>query len=233
MIPYVENMVKNLIFHLIFTLLGSRAIAQGGVDIEYFSIDSITNSLIGKEIRIDFKSLEKEELSYPASTFSTIFGDTFSLKIKDQTVIFTEKWVYYIDEKLLRNQSCRSRNLHRDIQIHEIILERIDDTSITANATIYDVDSTYVELDQKRIALQREIDKIKDEIAELEHRNAGGSDTTEALSQKVRELKREIRRLDRKEERVKLDWIKRNKKCTVEQLVIKKSLIDGILVKME
>lgn len=233
MIPYVENMLKNLIFHLVFTLLGSRAIAQGGVDIEYFSIDSITNSLIGKEIRIDFKSLEKEELSYPASTFSTIFGDTFSLKIKDQTVIFTEKWVYYIDEKLLRNQSCRSRNLHSDIQIHEMTIEHMNDTSITVKAAIYDVDSTYVELDKKRKILEDEMNKIENEITLREDQSASVNPPITALLQKVRELRREIRKLDRQEQQIDLEWIKEHKKFSVERLVIKKSDVDGVLMKME
>lgn len=124
-------MFKNLILYLVFALFGNNTFAQGSVDIEYFSIDSINSSFIGKEIRIDFKSLEKSEADQPKIAKSALFGDTFSLEINNKKTVFIEKWVFYIDEKRLKDQSFRSRNLHSDIQIHEMTIEHMNDTSIT------------------------------------------------------------------------------------------------------
>ena len=52
-------------------------------------------------------------------------------------------------------------------------LEHMDDTSITVKAAIYDVDSTYVELDKKRKILEDEMNKIENEITLREDQSAG------------------------------------------------------------
>ncbi len=225
----MTNILSNhLTLFCFFVFFRLNAFSQGSVNIEYVAIDSVNQSFIGKEIRIDFKSTNNVDV--PTSLLT---GDTFTLKIKNESIKFIETWIMYIDEKLLSAQSFRSRDLNNDIQIHEMILEHIDTNSIYVRATIYDLDNSYSELDKKKLELEHQISKINNEIINLDKQTIDIDARRTALMDKKRSLEREIRKLIREERNLDRDWNdKDKKKHRIERIVIDKSLIDGILIKI-
>jgi hypothetical protein len=228
----IKSNVTKKTLKLIFMLLGisifsQDCLSQGSVDIEYFPINSVNQSFIGKEIRIDFKSANN--VNVPTSILTR---DTFTLKIKNDSIKFIEKWLMYADEVLLREQSFRSRDLNNAIQIYELILEHIDAASITVSATIYDMDSTYIEMDKKIEIIKKNINTINKEIGFLNNQKPDAK--VKELENNKRGFEREIKKLEIQERRIDLDWIKKkNKKYRVERIVIDKLIIDGIMTKIK
>jgi hypothetical protein len=205
---------------IIFIVFTISIYAQGSVDIEYYPIDSINQSFIGKEIRIDFMIYEDYQIIDSAMTFRSFLKseDTFSLKIQKKLVQFKEKWLLYPDEALLRDQTCRSVNSKDPILIREIILERVDLNSITVTIAIYDLSYSYFELDNKRMELDRKINDLDKNSPNFNNERI--------------ELEREKRKIDREEK--KLDSELRNTfklRRQKERIVIDKSIIKGILIR--
>ena len=225
----VDILSNHLTLFVFFVFFRLNAFSQGSVNIEYVAIDSVNQSLIGKEIRIDFKSTN----NVGVPTTGVLHSDTFLLKIKNDSIKFVERWITYPDQKLLRDQSFRSRDLNNDIQIHEMILEHIDINAIHVSATIYDLDSSYIELDKKKLALENNIREIDNEISNLDQQVIGIDAIKTALEDKKWSLEREIRKLNREVRKLDRDWIDQyKKKDRIEQIVVDKSLIDGILTKI-
>jgi hypothetical protein len=223
-----KALCDRLFFCSILVFFRLNAIAQGSVNIEYFDIDSINQSFIGKEIRIDFKSTNNVGIP----TTGVLYRDTFVLKIKNDSIKFVERWITYPDQKLLREQSFRSRDWNNAIQIHEMILEHIDTKSIQVRATIYDLDSSYIELDKKKLALENNIREIDNEISSLDQQVIGIDAIRIALEDKKRSLERAIRKLNREVQKLDRYWNEQDKKKNrIERIVIDKSIIDGIMTK--
>ncbi len=232
-----EVLSNHLTYFCIFVFFRLNAFAQGSVDMEYVAIDSVNQSFIGKEIRINFKSSEEKEANstgIPAFYSARISRrDTFSLKIKSESIIFIERWINYIDGASLREQSFRSLYLNNPIQVYEMILEHIDTNSIHVSAIIYDLDDSYTELDKKKLELEHNLREIDKEIINLDQQVIDIDTMRKALEDKKWSLEREIRKLIREERNLDRDWNDKDKKKNrIERIVIDKSLIKGILTKI-
>jgi hypothetical protein len=232
-----NRLSNHLTLFWVFVIFRLNAFAQGSVNIEYVAIDSVNQSFIGKEIRIDFKSSMENDSQFVNGHVPILAllrsRDTFSLKIKNESVKFTERWITYPDEALLRAQGFRSLYLNTPIQIYEMILEHIDTNSIHVSATIYDLDNSYSELDKKKLELEHNLRETAHEIINLDKQTIDIDARRTALEDKKWSLEREIRKLIREERNLDRDWIDKDKKKNrIERIVIDKSLIKGIMTKI-
>lgn len=57
--------VQPILLSILFIIVIGNIHAQGGWNIKYVPLDSITDSLIGNEVRFDFKGEENDTLSTP------------------------------------------------------------------------------------------------------------------------------------------------------------------------
>lgn len=90
---------KNLIFTILL-FLSLTVNAQGGWNIGYIVVDSITLSEIGKNIKIDFKkeSLRKENIKKRLSENTIEFGPLWNIRIMDSIQLKIENVDYIIYE---------------------------------------------------------------------------------------------------------------------------------------
>ncbi len=124
------NKMDLRLMTVIFLMLFNFAFSQGGWDIKYIPAIMIDKSLIGKEIRIDFKD----------STNDSLFGSKISkLKIRDllsseskinlfifkKTLTFKENWNFYVDQGFLKDQLLVSTSNPYN-KISQIYIEDID-----------------------------------------------------------------------------------------------------------
>src|SRR5687768_1541104 len=84
-----------------FVINIKSAFSQGSWDIDYLPIDSINNSFIGKEIRLDFKSNRVDTLDKAIDVFLIrrllLNKDTISLTIDGKRYKVKENWIFYVD----------------------------------------------------------------------------------------------------------------------------------------
>lgn len=109
---------------------------QGAWDLDYTLNDSLTTSVIGKEVRIDFKSPRDT----PVGKFLNIrrllaHNDSVSLIIDDISTRFVEQWHIYPDFGVLRGQYLESIDSLSNIQ--EIYVDAIDDLTITVTMSVH------------------------------------------------------------------------------------------------
>lgn len=99
---------------------------------------------------------------------------------------------------------------------------------------IYDLDSSYNELDKKKLVLENNIREIDNEISNLDQQVIGIDAIKTALEDKKWSLEREIIKLNRAVRRLDRYWNEQDKKKNrIERIVIDKSIIDGIWIKID
>lgn len=134
-------MRKNILFVLGSFFSCLSVVAQGSWDLKYFPLDSLNDSFIGKELRIDFKSGITAESEFFDSNVRTIFlrRDTVALRLFDQVIRFVENWKIYADHGALSDQTLRSvgGSEHEQIIIKEIFARAIDGYLLTVDVYIY------------------------------------------------------------------------------------------------
>ncbi len=133
----------NIFFKLslIIVLLGSNnaVYSQGAWDIEYSPIQSVNDSLIGKEIRLDFRTNLADTIKGNVSVLSirnllSKKGDIVWLNIAEKSIQFIEDWKIHVDYGTIKDQTLIS--LDKKIIINEMFLKRINDTSIIIEANV-------------------------------------------------------------------------------------------------
>lgn len=152
---------KILIFTFIVSFNVSNALCQGGWFIRYLSIDSLKySSIIGKEIRIDFKSSVNDissgnvEPLYIRNLLRC--KDTVSLSINGRLVKFSEDWKLYLDLGTLKEQSLKSTNSKATLRVREMFLESVNDLSLTIIAFVYDSSGQMI---RERISVRKSLIK--------------------------------------------------------------------------
>lgn len=138
MIRTIRNNQKNItvnktVLFLIFFNIYTFSYSQGGWDLGYVPLDSINESWINKEVRIDFKSTNDDEIKGIVNTFAIrkllSSKDTITLNIGDSSVKFIEDWKVYVDQGLLKNQYLKSIEA-KECLIDKIIIEELNNTTI-------------------------------------------------------------------------------------------------------
>ncbi len=102
----------TIIALIIFNSL--HVFSQGAWNLKYFPTDSLDNSFIGKEIRIDLKSSSTDTLLYSKIDAFDIRWllyrkDTVSIMIEDYPIDFIEEWRIYPDHGVLREQFLEAK----------------------------------------------------------------------------------------------------------------------------
>ncbi len=101
---------KIIFLVAISNLLSSNIEAQGSWNIRYHPIDSVNESFIGKEIRIDFKAQASDQIGDRKINIRRMLGrrDTVSLTIDRVHRRFLENWKIYVDHGSLVEQTLNS-----------------------------------------------------------------------------------------------------------------------------
>ena len=159
------------ILSLCFTLVSYVAFAQGAWDIMYYPADSLSPSLIGKNIRLDFKSSPSDAINKkrPLNVRQLLSSrDTVVLTIDNRKVKFIESWTLYVDHGVVRDQTLRSSKLEfeKEMLIKEMYLKAIDESTVTLEMYFYYCDSPQVLQSKQDVVIEKST--IKGILVELD-----------------------------------------------------------------
>lgn len=104
------KVIMRVLF-LVFTVRFAcvEACAQGAWNIDYIPLRSVGRSLVGREIRIDFKSDTKDNAEGRINIRKMLsHRDTVMLRMADGPVKFVECWKIYADHGVLADQTLES-----------------------------------------------------------------------------------------------------------------------------
>ena len=165
----MKKLISKKTISILFVLVVNcfSIFAQGGCNIKYIPIDLLDIDLIGREIRLDFKSTdldtikEKPNILELRSLFST--RDTASIIIGNKTETFIENWELRVDECILSKQTLNGGYLKNKKQIREVFLVSYDDKSLEVKIRIYVQDKLNSGYEEKTIKILKS--KIKGIVA--------------------------------------------------------------------
>lgn len=120
--------------------LSSDGLAQGSWNMTYLPIDSVSDSLIDKEIRVDFRTSLKGKEKWTENIrkiFST--RDTVILAVEGQSVRFVENWKIHVDHGVLSDQTLQSINGNDNppLVIKEMFIRAMNKSTLTLEIHIY------------------------------------------------------------------------------------------------
>lgn len=102
---------------------------------KYLTLDSLNESFIGKELRIDFKSKGTRKTKHPERNIRKIFSkcDTVTLDLSDRSLRFAENWKIHVDHGALFDQTLQSVDEidNEKLVIREMFVRAINTSSIT------------------------------------------------------------------------------------------------------
>ncbi len=131
---------KYSIFCLFLLLHSVQVYSQGAWNIKYVPVSSIDKSLIGKDVRIDFKASNSDTISRAVNALTIrrllSHNDTVNLKIDSTNITFLETWEIYVDQGSLKDQILMSTDGEKTV-IKEICLIYIDDLFLIFEISIY------------------------------------------------------------------------------------------------
>jgi hypothetical protein len=119
----------------------SNAVGQGAWNLKYLSLDSLNESFIGKELRIDFKSKVKHKSKQTDRNIRKIFSkrDTVTLNLSNQAIRFVENWKIYADHGVVSDQTLQSvgGSDSEQLVIKEMFVRAVLKSSITVEVYTY------------------------------------------------------------------------------------------------
>ncbi|MVO09475.1 hypothetical protein GOQ30_09930 [Flavobacterium sp. TP390] len=138
---------KIISIFVFFLIINFNLFSQGVWNIKYIAIDSLSETSINKEIRIDFKSSNTDILMYkmikpyiePYIVRDLLSkNDKVELTVDSQQLVFIENWLIFDDHGVFGDQTLVSINEFNDekLIIKEMFLESIDNLSLTLSVTI-------------------------------------------------------------------------------------------------
>lgn len=135
--------LKKAKYYLIILLLtcSSRTVfAQGGWNIRYIQIDQINSSLLGNEVMFDFKQSNQDTLTnLKVSKLDTrsllISQDTIEIIVKNEKLLFIERWKLYDDQGFVEEQYIESLN-PLGLTIKQMTLKKISNCNIVVDAVL-------------------------------------------------------------------------------------------------
>jgi hypothetical protein len=132
--------LRGGILCLLFMLISSGGFSQGGWFIKYLPVTSVNDSLLGKEIRVDFKSpVSKKLVDHKNIRRILSIHDTVELVVNGQRVPFVECWHIYVDYGSLKDQYLESVSDYNGerLYIKEVFPELITNTTIVSKVRLY------------------------------------------------------------------------------------------------
>lgn len=136
------KLLKAQLYLLILFLMCSfrTVFAQGGWDIKYIQLDQINSSLFGYEVRFDFKQSYQDTLTeLKISKLDTrsllVSQDTIEIIVKNEKLLFIERWKLYDDEGFVQEQYIESLN-PLGLTIRQMILKKISNCTIDVDAEL-------------------------------------------------------------------------------------------------
>jgi hypothetical protein len=132
--------VRCIAFALLSLLACEVSQAQGGWDIRYVSSDVIDSSMLGKEVRIDFRRSAEDTVSHSEPPLWEVHGllfqeDTVELMIGTERMLFAERWDLHVDMGYVSYQYLESVSPAGRI-IGGMTLLRIEQDSLHVEADV-------------------------------------------------------------------------------------------------
>ncbi|WP_415376678.1 hypothetical protein [Patiriisocius sp. Uisw_017] len=125
--------MKNISLIIFLLLIGNYCFSQGGWNIGYVSIDSISQNLIGRDVKLDFRKESDTTNSIPSFLMNFIaIEDSTSLLLDGEEIVLTEKrnihsdWGFY-DEQFLE---CIDFNKSESLRIYHSVIEEQNEDSL-------------------------------------------------------------------------------------------------------
>lgn len=138
-------LARGLTACFIVVLSVAQAFGQGSWDMLYLPLDSINSSLLGKEVRVDFKQSELDNYSKRTHVRRLLSKrDTVSIQISEKNYLFVEQWKFYVDHGVLKEQTlgCVDEKWQADIYIKEVYLKGITDQFFNLEVKLYSKESS-------------------------------------------------------------------------------------------
>lgn len=136
------TVLKEIVLVLFLMISATSVFSQGAWDLKYIPLDSLSPELIGKEVRIDFKTSVTDTLQgeVKALDIRKLLSkkDTVSLVLGGELVKFKESWKLYVDHGALREQTLERVGTTGDerIYISEMYLVSIDEETLTLEVVV-------------------------------------------------------------------------------------------------
>lgn len=114
--------------------------AQGAWNMKYLPLDSVNQSYLWKDVRLDFKRHPREKFHWTGNIREALSKhDTIVLKVGGRPMRFFENWKIYVDHGVLSEQTLQrvTKNKSEDLIIKEMVIRAVDKASITVELYIY------------------------------------------------------------------------------------------------
>ncbi|MEM6299534.1 MAG: hypothetical protein AAF740_12675 [Bacteroidota bacterium] len=119
--------MKNTGFTILLLLTYHCCPAQGGWDISYIPIDSINQSIIGKDVKLDFRGESDESEVIPKFLMGFISKeDSVKLSIKGRECVFREKREIYDDQGFYDEQYLECLNFNSNQEVVRVYYSVIE-----------------------------------------------------------------------------------------------------------
>jgi hypothetical protein len=121
------------------TFMCAEGCAQGGWSMKYLPVDSVKESLIGSEVRVDFKTSQQEKAPGARNIRAVFYKrDTVVLVVGGRPRRFVERWKIYVDSGVLSDQALQTVDGDGEtLIIREMVLRAVEKSSLTVTATVY------------------------------------------------------------------------------------------------
>ncbi|MCS6822735.1 MAG: hypothetical protein NZ529_00455 [Cytophagaceae bacterium] len=141
---YFIDTIHTSIVLILFLIIGStNTLAQGSWDIGYIPRAYLSPELIGKEVRIDFKTSATDAINDEVNVLAVrkllSIEDTISLVLSGEKAQFKESWKLYVDHGVLVEQTLEKvGNVEYErAYIREMYLVSIDEATLTLEVMVY------------------------------------------------------------------------------------------------
>jgi len=138
----MRSIYSMMLFVAITNMFSVNAHGQGGWNIKYLPVDSINESLLGREVRIDFKSNPSDRIKGRVINIRKMLAnrDTVNIEIAGHLMQFVENWKIYIDLGSFADQtleSVKDKNNGTELIIREMFIRGIGKSSVTLEIYTY------------------------------------------------------------------------------------------------
>lgn len=131
------KVMHRILLVVLLMLVNMFVVAQGAWDLKYLPTDSVNNSFVGKEVRIDFKSKPSERLGRKTNLRKLLsHSDTVDFMIDGKSRPFLERWKVYVDHGVLADQTLEGLD-EGGLVIREVFIRAINRDFITVQINCY------------------------------------------------------------------------------------------------
>jgi hypothetical protein len=134
-----KNIIPTALLAVASCFFSHSGMAQGAWSLRYLPIDSVNESFVRKEVRIDFKG-RREKFTWTGNVRAALSKhDTIHLKVQGKSMRFFEDWNVYVDHGVLSEQTLRrvTKDSTEALTVKEVFIHAVEKATITVELYLY------------------------------------------------------------------------------------------------